>query len=107
MRSILVVIPVILSAIATGQQPRLTCLSDVGVYAKNGSRLFLNFIPKSTAITKATQVVANTVFVSHLAKLRVTPAISQKTATFVFREQGYGNGAGTATKSPNQPHSWL
>ncbi len=53
MRSLLVVIPFILSAMATGQQPRLTCHTDVGVYATNGPKLFLNFIPKSTAITKA------------------------------------------------------
>lgn len=116
MREILIGIPVILSAIVTGQQPSLTCLSDVGVYAKNGPRVFVKFIPQSTVITKTIERVAWTTSVNNHARVKVIPAISGRTATFVFQEStwvgspsgfSYKAGAGTATKTLQQPHSWL
>ena len=82
MRSVLVVIPFIFASIATAQQPRLTCLSDVGVFATSGSSTVVKFIPKSTAITKATTLEAQTISV--FASLKMTAATSGKTGVFVF-----------------------
>jgi hypothetical protein len=73
----------------------------------------LKLIPASTLITKPTVVTASQSNGS--ATTRITPAVSSKTATFVFQEQAVINGfihytwnyAGTATKTANQPHSWL
>lgn len=110
MRMISIVIPVILSAVATGQQPSLTCLTDVGVYVKNGPTI-VKFIPRGTHISKPTKLPAYTSGVS--ATVTMTPAISGRTASFVFREQAFKPGGqgtpsgGTATQVPNQPHAWL
>lgn len=118
MRTALVACSLVLPAIVSGQQPSLKCLSDVGVYVREQIFLqqpteVLKRIPASTAITKQTTVTAAQS--NGWATTTVTPAVSQRTATFVFREQAAIDGrihytwnyVGTATNTPNQPHSWL
>lgn len=116
MRSILVALPVILSAVVTAQQPSLTCHTDVGVYIDNkwtGSQV-VKFLPKATAITKQTTITATGSKFGLFATTTVTPVISGRTATFLFRERAAADPsystkefAGTATKTVNQGHSWL